>query len=385
MKYLTLETFTDFVCNGFECPLTCCGGWRIIIDQETDRFYQSVEGEMGERLKNCINREDEKARIILGGDGFCPFLNEKGLCSIYINLGEEHLSNTCTFYPRYTFYEGDICFAGISISCPEAAKTYLTHEQPLLIDFAEDDDMSGVREDVDWELFNRAIRVFTTSVSIAQNRDCSVKERIALVVLFISGFQAYVENGNNPMELINLYSVPENYGSILDQTQVKTSDLKSKASFASSIMSFFTKMENADTKLPEMAELIRYFRDPKNATADSWVWENAFAKATSCDNEIWRENVLVYTLFKYFMPGLSERNFYDSLMLGIGTVLNMTTCIAALYEIMHGKSPEIDYIIMLIARLSRIIEHDRSAGQEINTFFDKAGYNDPGFVLKLIS
>lgn len=385
MKYLTLETFTDFVCIGSDCPFTCCGGWGITIDEETDRFYQSVEGEMGERLRNCIHREDGNARIILKEDGSCPFLNEKGLCSIYINLGEEHLSNTCTYYPRYTFYEGDICFAGVSISCPEAARTYLTRESPLLIDFAEDDDVRSVNRDTDWELFNRAIRVFTTSVSIAQNRDYSVKERVALIVLFVNGFQSCVIEGRDPSDLIGLYSEPKCYADILDQTDIRYCDLVTKTAFSSGILSLFASIEGTDAKLPEITELIRYFGDPDNSVTDATVWESAFAIVTSPDNEIWRENVLVYILFKYFMPGLSKKDFYDSLMTGIGLVFNMCTCITALYTIMNGNLPERDYIIMLVARLSRIIEHNQSVGSKISTFFSRSGYIDPGFVLKLIS
>ncbi len=61
MKYLTLETFKDFVCIGSECPFTCCMDWKIVIDEETDHYYQSVEGDMGERLRNCIHRENGNA------------------------------------------------------------------------------------------------------------------------------------------------------------------------------------------------------------------------------------------------------------------------------------------------------------------------------------
>lgn len=385
MKYLTLETFTDFVCIGSECPFTCCGNWTISIDEETDRFYRSVDGEMGERLRNCIHREDGKASFILREDGYCPFLNEKGLCSIYINLGEEHLSNTCTYYPRYMFYAGDICFAGVSISCPVASEFYLTHEEPLLIDFGENDDNTGVKTDIDWELFNRAIRTFTTCVSIAQNRDLSVKERIALVVLFVNGFQECVDEGKDPSELVRLYSNPEYYGIILDQTGIKTCDLTTKTSFVTSILFVFGKMKSLDARLPELAELVSYFRDPDNTTVDAAVWEEAFTQATSGDNEIWRENVLVYVLFKYFIEGFSEKNFYEKLMTGIGPILNMCTCITALYRIVHQKAPDRDYVIMLAARLSRIIEHNPAIGSEVTGYFRKAGFTDPGFVLKLIS
>ncbi len=385
MKYLSLETFTDFVCIGSECPYTCCGDWKITIDEETDRFYRDVEGEMGNRLRNCIHREDGDAWIVLEEDGSCPFLNEKGLCSIYINLGEEHLSNTCTVYPRSAFIQGDIRFALVSVSCPEVARFYLTHEDPLLIDFAEDDDTSDVDDNTDWELFNRAIRTFTAAVSIAQNRDYSVKERMALVVLLASGFQSCVDEDKDPEDIIGIYSNPDNFQVILDQTGIKTCDLVSKASFVSGVAFFFGSVDSLDEKMPELGEVVRYYSDPDNSAVDAAVWKRAFELSASSENEIWQENLLVYILFKYYMEGLSKKNFYEKLMNGIGPILNIFSCINAIYRIIHDKAPSIDYNIMLVARLSRMIEHSTLLGGKLKEFFHEQGYTDPGFVLRLIS
>ena len=385
MKYLTLETFTDFVCSGSDCPFTCCRDWRITIDEETDRFYQTVEGEMGEQLKKCVHRENGKAWFVLREDNHCPFLNEKGLCSIYINLGEEHLGNTCAYYPRYMFYKGDICFAGVSISCPEVAEFFLTHEQTLLIDFAETDDNTNVDENTDWELFNRAIRGFTTMVSIAQNRNYTIKERIALTVLFASGFQACIDEVRDPSDFIGLYSNTENYDIILEQIGVRMCDLSSKVSFTRGIISVFSNIKSLDTKIPEIAEMIVYFSEPGHSSVNSPIWENAFVQSLSQGNEIWQENVLVYVLFRYFMQGFSDRRFYENLMKGMETILVLSIFTIALYSIMHGRAPKREYIIMLVTRLSRIIEHNESVGEEICGYFNKAGYTDPGFVLRLIS
>ncbi len=145
----------------------------------------------------------------------------------------------------------------------------------------------------------------------------------------------------------------------------------------------FTKV--IDENLPELAELIRYFSDPKNTTVDQSVWEDAFTESVSDDNEIWRENVLVYILFKYFMKGLENKDFYEKIMTGIGPVLNMSTCITAVYRIIHRKAPEKEYVIMLVTRLSRTIEHDFSVGEKITGYFREMGFTDPGSVLKLIS
>ena len=75
MKYLDLEFYKDFNCIGSECPYTCCGGgWTIIIDGQTDAFYQSVNGEMGDRLKKNITRKEGFSSFILTEKGNCPFL-----------------------------------------------------------------------------------------------------------------------------------------------------------------------------------------------------------------------------------------------------------------------------------------------------------------------
>ncbi|MBP3199106.1 MAG: flagellin lysine-N-methylase, partial [Butyrivibrio sp.] len=109
MKYLELETFTDFKCVGSECPFTCCaGGWRIIIDKETDKYYKSVTGDFGDRLNSSIKEEKGDSCFVLTEEGRCSFLNKDNLCDIYMNLGEEHLCYTCTVYPRYFFVVGDI-------------------------------------------------------------------------------------------------------------------------------------------------------------------------------------------------------------------------------------------------------------------------------------
>lgn len=386
MKYLTLESYTDFECIGSDCPFTCCQDWKITIDEKTDRFYQSVEGKMGEQLRKCIHRKDGSAWFALREDDKrCPFLNERGLCSIYIKLGEEHLSDTCTYYPRYMFSEGDICFAGVSISCPEAARFYLTHKEPLLIDFGENDDNTDIGTDTDWVLFNRAIRAFTTAVSIAQNRKIPIKERIALVILFVNGFQRCVDEGKDPSDITGLYSNPDYYDIILEQTHIRICDLTSKVSFATGIFFLFKNSEHLDKKLPELNELIAFFENPQNATVDSKVWENAFSDTNSSNNDIWRENVLVYVLFKYFMPHFSEKDFYEKIMKGIGPVLNLSTCIVALYIVIHGEAPTMDYIIMLVSRLSRFIEHNPTIGETVTKYFTQKGFTDPGFVLSLIS
>ncbi len=385
MKYLTLETFTDFVCTGSDCPYTCCGGgWNIGIDEETAAFYRTVEGEMGERLRNCIRKEGNNTFFILNEHGNCPFLNEKGLCDIILNIGEEHLSNTCTYYPRYAFYAGDICFAGVSISCPEVAKFYMTRTEPLMIDFADDGESVSEERKTDWNLFNQAIRLFTSAVGIAQNRNYSVNERLALIVLFTNGFQSCIDTGQDPGHVTDLMSDESRYKRLLTDAGLYTEDGTVMADFCVRITGYLSKMENAGRYLPELAEMASYFDDPGNRELDPDRLARSYELICNDTNSIWQENILVYILYKYLMPDYENRDFYIHLMTGLGLVYNVSIGILSLYHYIREEEAPEEYRIMLIAHLSRMIEHNKDRRDKAVAHFSNTGVLDPEYVLKLL-
>ena len=48
MKVRVPNYFNEFKCIASECEDTCCAGWEIVIDDETHKRYEKVEGEFGE-------------------------------------------------------------------------------------------------------------------------------------------------------------------------------------------------------------------------------------------------------------------------------------------------------------------------------------------------
>ena len=105
MKILKPVYYDEFKCIGSECIDTCCIGWQIQIDKKSYLKYRKTKGEFSEKLNDSVvrNRKNETelfyAEMKLK-EAKCPLLNEKKLCEIYINLGEEYLCNTCKIYPR---------------------------------------------------------------------------------------------------------------------------------------------------------------------------------------------------------------------------------------------------------------------------------------------
>ena len=51
MKQYYPAYYNAFRCIAADCPDSCCQGWDVAIDSDTERFYRTVDGEFGEKLR----------------------------------------------------------------------------------------------------------------------------------------------------------------------------------------------------------------------------------------------------------------------------------------------------------------------------------------------
>ena len=152
MKVRVPNYFNEFKCIASECEDTCCAGWEIVIDDETHKRYEKVEGEFGDILRSKIVKSDGE-NIFLLNNGNCSFLNEKKMCEIYINLGEDHLCYTCQQFPRYTEEFLDLKEVGLSLSCPEAARIILRKAENTTFNLSEEDKCeSKTQKELEYDL-----------------------------------------------------------------------------------------------------------------------------------------------------------------------------------------------------------------------------------------
>ncbi|MGM8304527.1 flagellin lysine-N-methylase [Clostridium perfringens] len=151
MKVRVPNYFNEFKCIASECEDTCCAGWEIVIDDETHKRYENVEGEFGEILRSKIAKSDGE-NIFLLNNGNCSFLNEKKMCEIYINLGEDNLCYTCQQFPRYTEEFLDLKEVGLSLSCPEAARIILRKAENNTFNLSEEDNCENEMQEDDLSL-----------------------------------------------------------------------------------------------------------------------------------------------------------------------------------------------------------------------------------------
>lgn len=106
---IKINDYDTFRCIADQCSFTCCQEWRIGVDEKTFQKWKGLKLEAKDAdgknqseltLCDCVEKEESGQIIKLGKDKKCPFLNEKKLCKIVLELGEEYLSETCTTFPR---------------------------------------------------------------------------------------------------------------------------------------------------------------------------------------------------------------------------------------------------------------------------------------------
>ena len=79
------DYFSEFSCIAGDCKDSCCLGWEIDIDEDSYEYYQTLPGEVGERLrKGMYETEDGGHGIRTNNCGRCIMLNDKNLCDLYI-------------------------------------------------------------------------------------------------------------------------------------------------------------------------------------------------------------------------------------------------------------------------------------------------------------
>lgn len=121
-----MSVLDKFSCIADKCKHSCCIGWEIDIDDETYELYKNVEGDFGRRLMANIRTEGGCHSFILDDNERCPFLNDKNLCDIILNLGEEYLSDICNEHPRFYVNISECEYeCGLGMCCEEAARLIL--------------------------------------------------------------------------------------------------------------------------------------------------------------------------------------------------------------------------------------------------------------------
>ena len=65
MNLLKTTFYDEFACIGAECPLTCCGGWMIAMEEKTLKDYRMMGGEIGRFARKGVTYNSDLQSYIV--------------------------------------------------------------------------------------------------------------------------------------------------------------------------------------------------------------------------------------------------------------------------------------------------------------------------------
>jgi lysine-N-methylase len=184
------DCFDHFRCIGADCEDTCCVGWGVPVDQETFEKYQHLPAHrIADKplitlveINPTRSSTGDYAKFRLEG-AKCPALHE-GMCTIQQTLGESHLPDLCSKYPRVLNVIGGTVERSLHLSCPEAARLVLNDPQAMVFHERMEEHMPHrsnsltlIADDLD----DRLYQVRTLVIELIQERSFRLWKRIVVL------------------------------------------------------------------------------------------------------------------------------------------------------------------------------------------------------------
>lgn len=355
--------YKEFRCIADRCKDSCCIGWEIDIDEDTVSYYKNVGGAFGERLRAHMVTEACNS-FTLEENGWCPFLNEKKLCDICIELGEEALCEVCTEFPRFTMEYENVREKVLSLSCEEVGRLIFSsqekiaweefetadeyegeweEEAPMEADGCEEED-----EDEEPQIAASVLEaVRTRAVEILQNRDKPVFERAAEYLLYGEQMQQELY-GCHPGGIAG--EAPEE----LRQGKTDKSSTESRRLVYQDFlarMRSYEKLEALDETWTQLKKGLLAAFSEKNYRS----MQQAFAEELAA-REYEYEHLLVYFTNRYFMRAYYDANILNKLKFAVASVL-MIRDMDVLRYLQKGGEFTLDDRIDTARIYSKEVEH----------------------------
>lgn len=197
MKIRTPHYYKDFKCIAGACTDTCCAGWDVDVDQKSYDYYKTVKGEFGKRLKKVMVPQEDGGCTFTLTNNRCPFLNDKNLCDLYTELGEDKLCDTCDEFPRFINIYGNVKEIGIAPSCVTAGELIFNCKEKLTFDIEDDGEPVSEYNDIDAYLYMQLLRAREIAYEIVQNEKFTVDECSLLLIDYAVKIQKHIDDEND--------------------------------------------------------------------------------------------------------------------------------------------------------------------------------------------
>lgn len=167
----------------------------MVVDPPSERRYRAESASIGDKLRDVLTVDEDGDTVFRSEGGRCPFLLGSGLCELYCELGERALCRTCERFPRFECVLGSRREAGLSLSCPEAARLIFETEEPTEF-VTEETDEPAEPNSIDPTVYFILSKAQKTAIDILSDRKISVAQRVKNFLLLCADTQAEISGGS---------------------------------------------------------------------------------------------------------------------------------------------------------------------------------------------
>lgn len=267
MKLVAPHYYDDFRCTADKCKHNCCIGWEIDVDEITLEYYDSLSGEIGEKLKKNISREGDTPHFVLAENERCPFLMKNNLCELICKLGDDALCDICADHPRFRNFFSDREEMGLGLCCESAGRLVLSNKDKIefvtLADDKENDELTETEKTV----LNTREKLF----EIALCRDKTLSEKI--------------------------------------DSMLGLCKLKRKVRSRSEWADVFLSMERLDESWTELLISFKNSACKNSELKDKEKWEKPFSQ------------LLFYFIYRHFSPSAEDGRLWERLLFAIDSCI----------------------------------------------------------------
>lgn len=319
MRIRKPEYYDRFQCIGGACSDSCCIGWEIDIDEEKAKLYRQAQGDLGERMKRCIDW-NEGHFILQGKEERCPFLNKENLCDLILELGEDSLCDICREHPRYYDWHDGLAEVGVGLCCEAAGRLILEKEEPagFVVEEAAESEKTveseeGASFEADSELLETLFSARETAFAILQNREISIWDRLWRFIDYAEELQEMLDFGileevRETVEYYREHPAGESEDELAEEPEdeavgeseesdVCTETSRQKAEVYSGILELCRRLEPINESWPEMLNSLEALAGRPEFLAKTETRLDGAVKARDYEYE----HLAVYFVYRYFM------------------------------------------------------------------------------------
>ena len=397
MKVLKPFYYDDFKCIAGDCIDNCCHAeWEISIDKKTFKKYRKLKGQWGNKINNNIGRirsniSDLRYGKIKLKDKGCSLLDEKGLCTIHVKLGEGYLCNTCRIYPRIIIKFGETYERNLLMSCPEVARYFVRHKENFYFNMGEEE-LSDLDKDYiidksyDEKLYNILWNSRSLAMEIIQFKEIEIWKRIIFLKILTDKVQKLIDEENY-----------ENYEKVLKSFRNEISNInvinsldkiklvpKVKINFIKSVVDISEKVSRNKIKYNNLLEQYKkLFENDIDSNFENVIKKEYEFNKYLNNEEYIMENLLIYLIYKYFMGALYTKDLNKEINNVIISYAMIKMLLLGQYDANENKLKE-DDLVEVFYVFSRVIEHNKIFLDKIYEAIKEVGYDKISYTTILV-